>query len=73
MTETIARPGQDLAFHLVGVHKNAAAISNDPAENEGLHDHEHHGPGGLRLHDPADLYWDPDTVEAVLEEAEEDR
>ena len=62
---------RDLAFHLVAVHKNAAAIANPPAVNLDCHQHEHFGPGGLRLHPWTLFSWDEQTLEDVLEEAEE--
>lgn len=61
----------ELAMHMIGRHCNAAAVASDWAENAGLHRHEHDGPGGIRNHPRGDLSFDPETVEAVLEEAEE--
>lgn len=63
-------PPENMAFHLVAVHRNAAALGNDEDTNAKLHNQEHFGPGGLRDHDSHSRHWDADTVEAVLEEAE---
>lgn len=60
-----------LAMHLVGVHKNSAAIFNSEVDNIDGHWHEHFGPGGLRHHPYEDVSYDEAEVEAVLEEAEE--
>lgn len=62
----------DLAMHLIAWHRNSSAIYNDPAENADQHDHEHHGPGGIRNHPFDDLSYDPAEVEVTLEEAEAD-
>lgn len=62
-----------LAMHTIGVHCNAAAISERSfAELRDQHEHEHFGPGGLRNHSYTDLSYDAATVEEVLEEAEGD-
>jgi hypothetical protein len=58
-----------LARHLVAVHKNAAALGNDPDENTGQHHHEHFGPGGLRDHPYEDHRADEADLAAVLAEA----
>ena len=62
--------GEELAFHLVGEHKNAAALGNGPMENLFLHRDEHLGPGGIRNHPVHDFRYVPEVVEAVMEEAE---
>ena len=59
------------SMHLVGVHKNSAAITNGFATNDDCHLWEHGGPGGIRNHDRGNLGFDEAEVEAVLEEAEE--
>lgn len=61
----------DLAMHLVGVHKNSAAILNGPLDNIDGHHHDHFGPCGLRNHPYEDVSYDENEVEAVLEEADE--
>lgn len=63
-------PGYDLAMHLVGMHKNSAAIFNSAADNAVDHHHEHFGPCGIRNHPFTSLAYDDSEVEAVLEEAE---
>lgn len=35
------------------------------------HQHEHHGPGGIRNHDERWFGWTEDDLKRVLEEAEE--
>lgn len=57
------------ARHLVGVHKNAAALGNDLGANWDEHHREHHGPGGLRNHPYSDLGYDEAELAAVLAEA----
>lgn len=67
----IARPEQ-LAFHVVAVHKNSAALQNSFEDNIDGHVHDHLGPCGLRNHPLDDFSYDENELEAVLEEAEED-
>ena len=62
--------GYDLAMHLIGRHKNLAAVYNSPADNGDAHDWDHHGPCGIRNHPFADRSYDAAEVEAALEEAE---
>jgi hypothetical protein len=60
----------DLAMHLIGVHRNAAAGHSTPEDNADCHWHEHFGPGGIRDHEYARRWYDPEQVEETLEEAE---
>jgi hypothetical protein len=66
-----ARNAWELAMHVIGVHANSAGIHNSYADNRDFHGAEHSGPGGLRLHEPARLDFDPGKVEQILEEAED--
>lgn len=61
----------DLAMHLVGRHKNSAAVHSTAADNFNAHHHDHTGPGGVRNHPYYDYSYGEAEVEEVLEEAEE--
>lgn len=60
----------DLAMHLVGRHKNIAAVHNTPEDNDEAHKWDHVAPGGIRNHEFSDRSYDPLVVEQVLEEYE---
>jgi len=71
-----ARPHEDqllrhsaLHLHLLSVHCDGGALQADPADAADRHHREHHGPGGLRLHEG--LHWDYDQAIQVLTEAAE--
>lgn len=67
-------PGQTethdaLRMHLMTEHKNHAATGLTDAEALEQHDHEHHGPGGIRNHDPASTNWSQDAGLGMLLDA----
>jgi hypothetical protein len=64
-------PG-DLALHLVCEHADPMAMDRTHVFNEGLHHHEHTGPGTIRHHAEDDFSYDRAKVRAVLREAEGD-
>lgn len=64
--------GYALAMHLVGRHKNIAAVHNTPGDNAEAHRWDHIAPGGIRNHEFGDLGYDPQEVEQVLEEYEKE-
>lgn len=55
-----------LNLHLVSAHCNGAALGMTEAQALDSHDHEHHGPGGIRNHDEDDLFWDAEKVATVI-------
>jgi hypothetical protein len=61
---------RDLAFHCISVHCNAAAFELDMRGLIETHISDHRGPGGIRLHPEYEWTWDPEKLEAVLEECE---
>ena len=60
----------DLAMHLIGRHKNSAAVHNTREGNIDAHHWDHTGPGGIRNHPEDDRSYDETEVELVMEEAE---
>lgn len=55
-----------LRLHLLAVHGNLAAAMLSDREALDQHDHEHHGPGGIRHHDFTSLHWTDARIAEML-------
>lgn len=72
MAEYVPSLDERVAFHLIGKHCDGLAICRSPADNADQHKHEHDGPCTIRNHPRHSVEYDPEIVEAVLEELEAD-
>jgi hypothetical protein len=59
-----------LAMHCISAHCNVASVHNSWTDNVEFHWGEHAKAGGIRDHHYADLSFDEEKIEAILEEAE---
>ncbi len=71
-------PGQTethdaLRLHLLSAHCNLAAPLITDQEALQQHHDEHHGPGGIRNHDPASVDWDMTKCQNLFVDAQQER